>query len=113
MVFIFKPSKQPSIGHIALINIDEAITMDSFFWEQFERLSPAETKAVLILMNSPGGTVGDSERLYNEIRKLQASIPTALLVENYATSGGYLGALGADEIYAYNSSLIGSIGVVI
>ncbi len=63
-------------------------------------------------MNSPGGAVGDSERLYNQIRKLQKTLPVALLVENYATSGGYLGALGADKIYAYNSALIGSIGVV-
>ena len=108
---IFSPSQPISNPHIAMINIDEVITKDSYFWDQFERVN-TDTKAVLILMNSPGGAVGDSERLYNQIRKLQRILPVSLLVENYATSGGYLGALGADNIYAYNSALIGSIGVV-
>ena len=93
-----------------MINIDEVISKIAIFGISLE--SDADTKAVLLLMNSPGGAVGDSERLYNQIRKLQEIFPMALLVENYAASGGYLGALGADKIYAYNSALIGSIGVV-
>lgn len=107
------PSAPVDNSHIAMINVDEVITQDSLFWEQFERINPIDTKAVLILMNSPGGAVGDSERLYNEIAAIQARFPTALLVENSATSGGYLGSLGADKIYAYNTSVIGSIGVVL
>ena len=107
------PSQPVDNSHIAMINVDETITQDSLFWDQFERINPVDTKAVLILMNTPGGAVGDSERLYNEISAIQARFPTSLLVENSATSGGYLGSLGADKIYAYNTSVIGSIGVVV
>lgn len=99
-------------SHIAVINIDEPISQNSLFWEQFERINNKDTKAALILMNSPGGTVGDSERLYNQIRDIQKMMPVALLVENSATSGGYLASLAADRIYAYNSAVIGSIGVI-
>ncbi|MEC7030539.1 MAG: signal peptide peptidase SppA [Pseudomonadota bacterium] len=99
-------------SHIAVINIDEPISQNSLFWEQFERISNKDTKAALILMNSPGGTVGDSERLYNQIRDIQEMMPVALLVENSATSGGYLASLAANRIYAYNSAVIGSIGVI-
>ena len=99
-------------SHIAVINIDEPISQNSLFWEQFERINNKDTKAALILMNSPGGTVGDSERLYNQIRDIQEMMPVALLVENSATSGGYLASLAADRIYAYNSAVIGSIGVI-
>lgn len=113
IVSLFIPEAKVNRDHIALININEPISQDSYFWDQFDRINFNDTKAVLVLMNSPGGTVGDSERLYNQIRLLQRNIPLSLLVENYATSGGYLGSLGADRIYAYNSSLIGSIGVVL
>ena len=102
-----------SNAHIAVINIDEEISQDSLFWDQFERIDPQNTKGLLILMNSPGGTIGDSERLYNTIARLNATMPTTVLVENYATSGGYLGAIGCDRIFAYNSAIIGSIGIVI
>lgn len=110
--FFSMPTAPVNRSYIAVINIDEPISQDSLFWEQFERLDYQNAKGALILMNSPGGTVGDSERLYNQIRDIQKLMPVAFLVENYATSGGYLASLGADKIYAYNSAVIGSVGVI-
>lgn len=100
------------LAHIVMLNIDEAIGQSATFWEQFERIDKKNAKAALILMNSPGGTVGDSERLYYEIEHLRKRMPVSILVENQATSGAYLAALASDRIYAYKSALIGSIGVV-
>lgn len=110
--FFSMPATPVNKSYIAVINIDEPISQDSLFWEQFDRIDYNNAKGALILMNSPGGTVGDSERLYNQVRDLQKTMPVALLVENYATSGGYLASLGADKIYAYNSAVIGSVGVI-
>lgn len=98
--------------YIAMLNINEVIHQDSEFWDQFARIDSENAKAALILMNSPGGTPGDSERLYNAITELKATMPVTILVENQATSGAYLASLASDRIYAYNSALIGSIGVV-
>lgn len=100
------------LAHIAMININEAIHQDSHFWDQLGRLDKKNAKAALILMSSPGGTPGDSERLYNEIVQLKSKIPVTVLVENQATSGAYLAAVASDRIYAYNSAMIGSIGIV-
>ncbi|MCP8351959.1 signal peptide peptidase SppA [Candidatus Synchoanobacter obligatus] len=99
------------LDHIAMIHIDEPISLRSEFWEQFEKVN-MQTKAAIVIMNSPGGGIGDSERLYHEIAALNAKMPLTVLVENSATSGAYMGALGSDRIYAYNSSIIGSVGVV-
>jgi|GEM_PF-5982751 protease-4 len=99
-------------AHIAVFNINEVIDQYSDFWNQFGRLDRENAKAALILMNSPGGTPGDSERLYNEIELIRKIMPVTVLVENQATSGAYLASLASDRIYAYNSAIVGSIGIV-
>ncbi|HCG73994.1 MAG TPA: signal peptide peptidase SppA, partial [Nitrospina sp.] len=73
-----------------------------------------EIKALLIKMNSPGGTVTASDiifhllKTYKENRKVRIYIQ----VMDLAASGGYYIALAGDEIIAHPTSLIGSIGVI-
>ncbi|WCN13306.1 peptidase S49 [Marinomonas mediterranea] len=75
----------------------------------------ARTKAVVIKMNSPGGSPVHSGILYDLLmskRKSYPDIPLIVVVSDMAASGGYYIASAADEIYADKASLVGSIGVV-
>lgn len=71
-------------------------------------------RAVALSINSPGGSPVQSALLYRRIRQLAAEkgVPVVAFAEDVAASGGYWLALAADEIYAEESSLVGSIGVV-
>lgn len=71
-------------------------------------------RAVALMINSPGGSPVQSALLQRKIRALAAehAVPVLAFVEDVAASGGYWIALGADEIYADASSIIGSIGVI-
>ena len=73
-----------------------------------------KVKAVVINVNSPGGSPVQSELIYNLIREQsqKKKIPVYTFAQDLAASGGYFLLLSGDEIYAHNSSLIGSIGVI-
>jgi len=76
--------------------------------------SQRDLKAVVLAINSPGGSPAQSALLYRRIRQLAAerAVPVLAFAEDVAASGGYWLALAADEIYAEETSLLGSIGVV-
>ncbi|MBX3446359.1 MAG: S49 family peptidase [Parvibaculaceae bacterium] len=71
-------------------------------------------RAVALLINSPGGSPVQSSLIYKRIRALaeEKSLPVYAFAEDVAASGGYMIACAADEIYADESSILGSIGVV-
>lgn len=71
-------------------------------------------KAVALSINSPGGSPVQSQLLFRRIRQLAAEkhVPVHAFAEDVAASGGYWLALAADEIYAEETSLLGSIGVI-
>lgn len=71
-------------------------------------------KAVVIVINSPGGSPAQSEYIAERIRQLSAEkgVPVLAFCEDVAASGGYWIACAADEIFAAHTSMIGSIGVV-
>jgi signal peptide peptidase SppA len=71
-------------------------------------------KAVALAINSPGGSPVQSSLIHRRIRALAAekAVPVIAFAEDVAASGGYWLALAADEIYADENSIVGSIGVV-
>lgn len=71
-------------------------------------------KAVILLINSPGGAPAQSEMIAKRIRQLaeEKEVPVITCVEDVAASGGYWLACAGDEIFASEGSIIGSIGVV-
>ena len=72
------------------------------------------TAAVVLNINSPGGSPVQSAYIYDEIKRLRAaneSIPIYTVVSDIAASGGYFVAAATDNIYVNQSSLVGSIGV--
>ena len=86
---------------------------------QFDRfLDTAEAdktvKAVVIEIDSPGGTVTASDEIYNRIKsfKSKRNIPVVVSMASLATSGGYYAACGADYVFAQPTTFTGNIGVL-
>ncbi len=72
-------------------------------------------KGILLMINSPGGTVTASDIIYNEIRHFRAEkqVKVVALLNGTATSGAYYVAQAADRILAYPTTVTGSIGVIL
>ena len=101
-----------SSGSIARVNIEGLIRSDQQRVEALERLEKSPAAAVIVHINSPGGTTAGSEQLYDALVRLKAKKPLVVVVEGLAASGGYITAIAADHIVAQQSSLVGSIGVL-
>ena len=68
-------------------------------------------KAVILRVNSPGGSAFASEQIWNEVVKLKEKKPVIVSMGDYAASGGYYISCAADTIIAQPSTLTGSIGI--
>jgi protease-4 len=99
-------------GSIARVNIEGLIRSDQERVEALERLENSRAAAVVVHINSPGGTTAGSEQLYDSLMRLKAKKPLVVVVDGLAASGGYITAIAADHIVAQQSSLVGSIGVL-
>src|SRR6201995_5313362 len=101
-----------SAGSIARVSIEGLIRSDRERVEALERLEKSQAAAVIVHINSPGGTTAGSEQLYDALVRLKAKKPLVVVVEGLAASGGYIAAIASDRIIAQQSSLVGSIGVL-
>ncbi|ABD85971.1 signal peptide peptidase SppA [Rhodopseudomonas palustris] len=99
-------------GAIARVKIDGLIRSDADRVEALERLEKSAAAAVVVHINSPGGTTAGSEQLYDALVRLKAKKPLVVVIEGLAASGGYIAAIASDHIVAQQSSLVGSIGVL-
>jgi protease-4 len=105
-----------SLGdRIAVIPIDGIIGDDAEVLEQIRRFRQDKSvKGYVVAINSPGGSVGPSQSIYSELKKLRDDDdrPVIASIGGVGASGGYYIALGADSIFALPGSLTGSIGVI-
>ena len=100
--------------HIARLAIEGVITGDRETLKLIQKIEDSKTaKAVLITIDSPGGTTSGAERLYDAIRRLSDKKPTVAVVGSMAASGGYIAALGTSRIVSLGNALVGSIGVLV
>jgi protease-4 len=99
-------------GSIARVKIDGLIRSNQERVEALERLEKSSAAAVIVHINSPGGTTAGSEQLYDALMRLKEKKPMVVVVEGLAASGGYIAAMASDHIIAQQSSLVGSIGVL-
>jgi protease IV len=97
---------------IARVTITGLIRGDQERVEALERLGKSRARAVIVHINSPGGTTAGSEQLHDSLRRLQEKKPLVVVVDGLAASGGYITAIAADHIVALETSLVGSIGVL-
>jgi len=102
-----------STGYIARVAIDGVITEDREQLKLLQRLRKNEgVKAVILAINSPGGTTTGGEALYEEIRLLADAKPVTAVFGTLATSAAYIVGLSADHIVARGNSITGSVGVI-
>ena len=100
--------------HIAKITIDNIIAQNSFRYEKLEELSKNKnTKAVIALINSPGGTVVGGEILYKSIKNIAQQKPIVSVMGEVATSAAYMASLGSNYIFAQKGTITGSVGVLV
>jgi protease-4 len=97
---------------IQRVNIEGLIRSDQNRVEALERLAKSNAPAVIVHINSPGGTTAGSEQLYDSLMRLKAKKPMVVVVEGLCASGGYIAALASDHIVAQQTALVGSIGVL-
>ena len=76
-----------------------------------EARSRSSVKAVVLRVDSPGGSADASDDIWQEVRRVRAVKPVVVSMSDYAASGGYYIACGADVIVAQPATLTGSIGV--
>lgn len=100
--------------HIARISIDGIITEDAARDRKIAEIAQNfAAKALIVRIDSPGGTVVGSEALYEGLRAVAAADkPVIAVMSEVAASGGYITALAADHVVARGNTLTGSIGVI-
>jgi protease-4 len=102
----------PARASIARIKIAGLIRGNQDRVEALDRLANSRALAVIVHVDSPGGTTAGSQQLFDALRDLQAKKPTVVVVDGLAASGAYIAAISADHIIAEDTSLVGSIGVL-
>ena len=101
-------------AHVARLPVDGMITEDRARIRALDKLYKDDSaKALLVEINSPGGTTAGSEALFNALRRVAAKKPVVATIGTLGASGGYVVALAADRVFARESSLTGSIGVLL
>lgn len=108
--------------HVALIDMigtigqGQEIEADNVATSLRKAFEEPKVKAVILRINSPGGTPVQSAYIYDEIRRLRkkdSSKKVYAVITDICASGAYYAAAGADKIYANESSIVGSIGVLL
>ena len=100
----------PKVGVVELIG---PITESKAIVEQLiEFADEEELVGVVVRVDSPGGTVGPSQEIFDAIRYVSSQKPVVASMGNIAASGGVWVSMAADEIYANPGTITGSIGVI-
>lgn len=102
-------------GIIGKVSLNQGMTLNSVkYLDKIPKIK--NLKAIALIINSPGGSPVQSELIAKKISVIRDNykkkLPIIAFCEDVAASGGYWLACTGDEIYASNSSIIGSIGVI-
>ena len=90
---------------------EHAITAKEMTMDLQKLAQDDDVKAVVIRVNSPGGSAYASEQIWHEVEMLKAKKPVVVSMGGMAASGGYYISCGANKIYAEPTTLTGSIGI--
>ena len=110
---VWEAGGRKRIDHLARISVEGLITGDQKTLDLLKEVNEADqVKAVILRIDSPGGTTAGSEAIYEAVRKISAKKPVVAVMDTVAASGGYITALAADRIVARGNTITGSIGVI-
>ena len=117
LVYIFFSNPKTNISskpHIANYNISGLLVNADQILEDLEYLDFEDNvKAIIITVDSPGGTTVSAEEIFLKIRSISLNKPIVVVMKNIATSGAYLFSIGADRIFARENTITGSVGVLL
>lgn len=106
----FSPIKS---DYIARITIEDVISDDRDLSKLIkDTQDDTHAKAVLVWLNTPGGSAVGGQQLYLDLIALSKVKPVVAVMRSMATSAGYMAALGSDHIIAREGTITGSIGVI-
>ena len=115
LVFPLAPTTPIGGGdtHIARLAIEGVIINTDSRRALLDEIAESdEAKALLLRINSPGGTTSGSEILFNAVRRVAEKKPVAVVMDDVAASGGYLVAIAGDHVIARRNTITGSLGVI-
>jgi protease-4 len=109
------PFKRKTTKQIARIEITGAIGTDTRkrFLKALETVKERQFPALLLRIDSPGGTVGDSQEIYEALKRLREKVKIVASFGNISASGGVYIGMGAEHIMANPGTITGSIGVIL
>ncbi len=100
--------------HVARVHVEGFIRDDRALRRRLDEIGADErARALLVVIDSSGGSAAAAEALHMALRKVGAAKPVAAVLGSKAASGAYMVAVGADRIFARNATLTGSIGVIL
>lgn len=98
---------------IARINVNGAIATDPARLQVLRELADDPlVEAVIVSVNSPGGTTAGGEELFEALGVLRAEKPVVAVIHELGASAAYMTAIGSDHVFARRLSIVGSIGVL-
>ncbi|MBE9112640.1 signal peptide peptidase SppA [Nodosilinea sp. LEGE 07298] len=112
MVWPFPPRFRKSIARIEVTGVIAAATRKRVL-EALKEIEEKRFPALLLRIDSPGGTVGDSQEIYTALQRLKDKLKIVASFGNISASGGVYIGMGADHIMANPGTITGSIGVIL
>ncbi|HIK46843.1 MAG TPA: signal peptide peptidase SppA, partial [Leptolyngbyaceae cyanobacterium M65_K2018_010] len=112
MVWPFSLRFRRSIARIEVTGVIAAATRKRVL-EALKEVEDRRFPALLLRIDSPGGTVGDSQEIYTALRRLRDKLKVVASFGNISASGGVYIGMGADHIMANPGTITGSIGVIL
>ncbi len=103
---------QPVVGVIRLEDAIYSYSAQTTIKQIQYAINHPEVRAVVLVMDSPGGTVVDTESIYMELTRLREKKPVVTVVNGMAASGGYYLSVNTDYIFSKPTSMVGNIGVI-
>jgi protease-4 len=99
--------------HVARYDIEGIILDDADVLAALDEIAEdSRVKALIVHIDSPGGTFVGGEQLYDSLRKVAAKKPVVAVMGTVAASAGYMAAVASDWIFARQGTITGSIGVI-
>lgn len=108
------PGGLPGAQHILRLPVNGTITEDRRVLRALDRAATdASVRAVIVAIDSPGGTMAGGEALHGALRRVAEHKPVVAVMGATAASAGYMIAMPAQRVFARESTVTGSIGVLL
>lgn len=102
-----------AVAHVARVSVEGLITDDDDLIGRLDAIAgDAAAKALIVSINSPGGTTFGGQQIYEAVRRVAEKKPVLAEIRTLGASAAYMVAIAGDHIVADDTSIVGSIGVI-